>query len=119
MIMIKPLFRTLILPMVILCAAVMLAPLPTLAQASGPDSYCYMQREDGSLVDLGGLCTETSVPAYIPSQSGSQTSTSGTSSAISTQPGQPLGSQQVTYPTPPQVYDYDQMAAFDNELYGE
>ena len=107
--------RKILLAALIVLAVVGLLAAPTIAQTAS-ESLCYMQRSDGRVINLSKLCGKTQPTNPAPQ---SQSTTDTTNSTA----GQPSTNYQtyngpVTYPTPPNVYDYQAMQKFDRGLYG-
>lgn len=93
-----------------------------IAQTATTDPICYMQTQSGTLIDLRSLCQQQ-IPEGTPRFQPSQSPASGQSPLpASTHPQSkkyPNYEGPVSYPDPPNVYDYKAMEDFDRELYGD
>lgn len=87
---------------------------PSHSEAS--DSLCYMVTSKGKVVDLMHLCKEWN-PTNLTSAS--QSSTFGVYPQIARGPQSYANYKgALSYPSPPNIYNYQAMNNFDNQLYG-
>ncbi|MGP1373485.1 MAG: hypothetical protein ACTS3T_11710 [Almyronema sp.] len=119
----QKLLRALLLPgLIAFLVAEMLLVSPAMAQSAASDSLCYMQTESGTIVDLSEFCGSEADNISPPT-----TNTARPAPARNTQPTYPgytgsngeVYAQTVSYPEPPNVYDYGAIRAFDRQLYGD
>lgn len=80
------------------------------------DMLCYMVTAKGKVVDLMHLCKQ-SIPTNLPSPS--QSPTFGGYPQIFRGPQSYANyNGSLSYPNPPNIYDYQAMNNFDRQLYG-
>ncbi len=96
--------------------------LPAMAQSTS-DSLCYLETESGEIIDLSEFCEESGsgLTPVDPASRPQQPATTGLGQTYPTYTG-PNGeayAQAVSYPEPPNVYDYGAMQEFDRQLYGD
>jgi hypothetical protein len=92
---------------------------PAIAQTQIQKPICSITTPNGTVIDLRASCQQVD-PNAVPSQP-QQISPGSSPSGSPTTGNQNSGrsSKSVSYPTPPNVYDYPAMREFDRKLYGD
>jgi hypothetical protein len=86
------------------------------SHSEASDSLCYMVTSKGKVVDLMHLCKQSN-PTNLTSAS--QSPTFGVYPQIARGPQSYANYKgALSYPSPPNIYNYQAMNNFDNQLYG-
>jgi hypothetical protein len=112
------LFRTIFFVSLMALLPVGVLSAPAIAQTQSKEPICYVKTPNGTVIDLRASCKQVD-PNTVPSKPRkTPTGSSSPGSPVTGNQNSVNSSNSVSYPTPPNVYDYPAMREFDRKLYG-